>query len=249
MLRRIKNTVKSLFGNSCSASTSPDASVEITEDAVIDTFKSDPENPFLVSFPRTGSHWLRMLMELYFERPSLVRVFFYPEQSDYLTLHTHDLDLNVQRDRVLYLYREPVATIYSQMQYHEEDLNDSSRISYWSRLYGRHLQKWLDDESFTRQKTTLQYGRLKADTATEFSKVCDFFGVELDGKRFQEVSDRVSKQKVKSKTQHDSQVVDLREQYERRRTRFRDEQGKEVWRYVLEDRSSLATHFASAPAD
>ena len=37
-------------------------------------YTANLQNPFLISFPRTGSHWLRMLCELYFERPTLVRL-------------------------------------------------------------------------------------------------------------------------------------------------------------------------------
>ena len=79
-------------------------------------FEDNPDNPYLVSFPRTGSHWLRMVMERYFGRPSLVRVFYYPERNDFLTLHTHDLELDVQRRNVIYLYRDPVETVFSQMR-------------------------------------------------------------------------------------------------------------------------------------
>ena len=41
----------------------------------VDLAYEDITFPFLVSFPRTGSHWLRMLMELYFDKPSLTRSF------------------------------------------------------------------------------------------------------------------------------------------------------------------------------
>lgn len=128
---------------------------------VIQSFAANPANTFLVSFPRTGSHWLRMIMELYFGRPSLTRVFYYPECSDYLTLHTHDLDLQVERSHVIYLYRNPVDTIFSQLSYHKERLGDHERITYWSDLYGRHLDKWLQQESFTTHKIILTYEALK----------------------------------------------------------------------------------------
>ena len=118
-------------------------SMVISDRATIETFIRGPHNSFLVSFPRTGSHWLRMLMELYFGQPSLVRVFYYPERKDYLTLHTHDLELDEEYSSVIYLYRDAVDTIYSQLRYHQEDINSHERIAYWSDLYGRHLDKWL----------------------------------------------------------------------------------------------------------
>jgi hypothetical protein len=220
-----------------------DDSPEIRDRAAIEAFTANPENTFLVSFPRTGSHWLRMLMELYFERPSLRRVFFYPEVEDYLTLHTHDLDLTVERRRVIYLYREPVATIYSQLRYHEEDTSDIARVHHWSELYGRHLDKWLAAESFTTQKTLLRYDRLKADTAAEFAKVCAHVGEPFEAGHFGVVAEQVSKQRVKERTAHDPQVVKLERSYEEARRRFRASQGPRVWAYVLDGRPHLEAHF------
>ena len=131
------------------------ASFVINDQSVIEAFTKDSTNTLLISFPRTGSHWLRMLAELYFGRPSLVRVFYYPNRQDYLFLHTHDLDLSVKSSRVIYLYRAPVDTIYSQLRYYDESPNDRARVIYWADLYGRHLDKWLCSERFTTQKTIL----------------------------------------------------------------------------------------------
>jgi hypothetical protein len=105
------------FRSSCNPST-------IADQVVLRKHLEDPEFPFLVSFPRTGSHWLRMLLELYFERPLLTRTFFFPEKDNYLLLHTHDLELDVKRHNVMYIYRDPVDTIYSQIKYHKEDSKD-----------------------------------------------------------------------------------------------------------------------------
>ena len=49
----------------------------ISDQKIWQKYTSNPEFPYLVSFPRTGSHWLRNVMELYFEKPSLTRVFLY----------------------------------------------------------------------------------------------------------------------------------------------------------------------------
>ncbi len=39
---------------------------------VVDYLRSNPDLPYLISYPRTGSHWLRLVMEEYFDKPSLV---------------------------------------------------------------------------------------------------------------------------------------------------------------------------------
>lgn len=219
-------------------------SIAVTDQQVLRAFQSDPSNTFLVSFPRTGSHWLRMLMELYFEQPSLVRVFYYPERTDYLTYHTHDLDLDVQHPRVVYLYREPVATIYSQMRYHEEDLSDQARIAYWSDLYGRHLEKWLVQEAFTTHKTVLTYEAMRRDLPGEFRKLAEHFGAALDEGRLREVAEQISKAEVKRKTQHDEQVVQLQSNYSVSRETFREQQADAVWAALLDGREHLRSFFA-----
>jgi hypothetical protein len=162
-------------------------------------FLSDQNNTLLVSFPRTGSHWLRVLMELYFEKPSLVRVFYYPERKDYLTYHTHDMKLDIEHPTVLYLYRDPVDTIYSHLRYHKESVDDRNRVSYWSDIYGRHLDKWLAKEGFTRKKTVLRYENFKADMATEFAKVTQHFGMDLDKEKLALIASRVTHEEVKKR--------------------------------------------------
>ena len=112
------NKISSVIGRKWDAKQRAyEGSMQISDQTIIDKFIANPDNTFLVSFPRTGSHWLRMLTELYFGRPSLVRVFYYSERQDFLMLHAHDLELDVERLRVIYLYRHPVETIFSQLYY------------------------------------------------------------------------------------------------------------------------------------
>lgn len=209
-----------------------------------DAFTANPSNPFLVSFPRTGSHWFRMVAELYFERPSLVRAFYYPEKTDYLFLHTHDLDLDVQRQRVIYLYRDPVPTIYSQLTYHKDALNDYERIRHWAEIYGKHLDKWLYRETFTTQKLVLTYEAMKADLTAIFAQVTAWYGESLDHARLGHAAAQVTKDEVKQKTTHDPQVVKLDQTYDISREAFREQQGAFVWEVVLEGRAHLRESFA-----
>lgn len=220
-----------------------DGSMAITGQDVIEKFVLNTENTFLVSFPRTGSHWLRMIMELYFARPSLVRVFYYPDVTEYLTLHTHDIDLDVERGRVIYLYRDPVDTIFSQLNYYGEPITERERIVYWSDLYGRHLDKWLHSEQFTKHKTILTYEGLKQDIAAEFTKIVQHFGLSLDGKQLAKATGQITKDEVKRKTQHDKQVIPLASTYEVDRREFRNHQGDLVWETLLKDREYLVKCF------
>ena len=182
-------------------------------------------------------------MERYFSKPALVRAFYFKDADEFTCLHTHDLDLSVQRQDVIYLYRDPVDTIYSQMKYHKEDLNDRDRIIYWAQLYGKHLFKWLIEECVSKHKTIIRYEGLKRSIVDEFSKVCSHFGEECDGDRLLEVADSITKERVKEKTTHDPQVVSLASDYEAERAWFRSEYGNLVWDNVLEGREQLKEQF------
>lgn len=188
-------------------------SIQINDPAVINNLISDPEFPYLISFPRTGSHWLRMIMELYFKTPSLVRIFYFKESTRFTCYHRHDEDLSLVRKNVLYLYRHPVDTVYSQMNYYRENPSDAERVRHWATLYGRHLQKWLIEETFTTKKTILTYEEMKNDLTAAFSKVCTHFSVALDRGRLAEASKIVTREEVKKRTLHDPQVVNLTEEY------------------------------------
>lgn len=195
-------------------------SVLIEDEELILRHVANEDFPFLVSFPRTGSHWLRMLMELYFEKPALVRAFFYHDKKAFLMLHTHDMAFEVERRNVIYLYRDPVETVYSQIKYEKQDVNSSEVVKYWSDYYRKHLEKWLIEETFTTKKTLIRYDRLMSGMETEFEKLSSHFGEEIDSGRLQQVCGQVSKDELKKKTKHDGQVVNLSSEYADHRTIF-----------------------------
>jgi hypothetical protein len=237
MLQRLRN----LFNKS----NPPDATESSlrVDQQIVERFESVSDNPFLVSFPRTGSHWLRMMLELYFQRPTLVRAFYFPESQDFLLRHHHDMDLHVERRNVIYLYREPVATIYSQLRYENEPLDAADRIAYWTDLYGRHLDKWLVQENFTTKKTVVTYEGLMSNLATEFAYVTAHFGRKVDSEHLHEVAAQVTKNEVKSKTVHDEKVVTMGERYEISREAFREQQASYVWACLFKDREHLQQYF------
>lgn len=185
-------------------------------------FISNPEFPYLVSFSRTGSHWLRMMMELYLEKPSLKLLFFtdVEQAKDYSCYHTHDMDLQVRPRNVIYLYRNPVETIFSQMTYHEQDLTDVELVLAWADHYARHVKWWVLDEDFTSKKVILTYEGLKNDIEGEFKKISEFFGVPYDQELVNSVAANVSKEKISEKTKHDPKVINLDNEYSSRRQKF-----------------------------
>jgi hypothetical protein len=205
-------------------------SIQVNDKKTIEKFTSNPDFPFLISFPRTGSHWLRMIMELYFQKPSLVRIFYYKDAVDFTCYHRHDEDLSIQRQNVIYLYRCPVETIYSQLNYYQEDIYDRKRIMYWADLYGRHLAKWLLQEEFTTRKTVITYEGMKKHMEGEFKKICDHFSVIFNRERLQPALTMVTKTEVKRKTVHDRQVINMSHRYKVEKKKF----GKDQSAFIMD---------------
>ena len=163
-------------------------------------------------------------------------------------LHTHDLELNVERQNVIYLYREPVETIFSQLVYWKEDTGNRERVMHWADLYGRHLDKWLCAEHFTRRKTVLTYEGMKRDLPEEFQKITRHFDAPFDAVKLQHAVSRVTKDEVKKKTRHDPQVIQLGDEYAKARTDFAKRQGRLVWDAILGHRQSLEQYFPERSA-
>lgn len=224
-------------------------SLAIGDPAVIDAFASDPNNTTMVSFPRTGSHWLRMMVELYFERPTLTRNFYWPDSRDFILIGTHDLDLDVERRVVLYLYRDPVETIYSLIRYYRDDPADPAQVARWLPLYVDHLGKWLVDERFTSRKTVVRYDRLRSDPFAEFTKVIQHFGGDVDRRRIEGVVAQVTKDAVRAKVgADDPQVIPVAADYLALRSRFDEQFGALIWTTLGADRRGLGRFFSDQPS-
>lgn len=189
-------------------------SIAVYDKKRIESFISKPAFPFLISFARTGSHWLRMIMELYIEKPSLVRIFYYKDAEDFTCYHRHDEDLNIERENVIYLYRHPVDTIYSNLCYFDENIHDIKKIEFRSKLYGHHLKKWLLEENFTSKKTIVSYEGMQGDIDRQFKKICRHFSVPFKQKKLRDAVCRVTKDKVQRKTPHDPKVINLSKDYQ-----------------------------------
>lgn len=205
----------------------------------LDQAYKNKDYPFLISFPRTGSHWLRMMMELYFEKPALTRAFYFHQATDFTCVHHHDVDLKLFRKNFLYLYRDVPSTVYSQMSYDKENLKNLHRIKYWSTIYALHLEKYLLNDNFSQKKVVLTYEGLVSDLPNEFRKICDFFHSDFNKDRLQSISGKIDKRKLKEKTGHDKQVVNLTSSYKQNRQEFIDKHKKLIFNTVLSVNSDL----------
>lgn len=225
-------------------------SCAIRDEDALRAFEEDPDRTWLVSFPRTGSHMVRLVAELYFDQPLLPRTFYHPLAEDYLLRHTHDRELTVRPGRAIYLYREPVATVFSELRYRHGASWPDARLEEVAAEYGRHLARWLLRGDVTRDRTCLTYGEIVRGPVEAVGKLCRHFGRPLDEERARRVWEKVTREEVHRKTRHDERVVGEKdEEYRRARADFRQERAREVRAAILEVDAALATVLDRLAAD
>lgn len=222
-------------------------SCRVRGEGTVGDFLADGDNTVLVSFPRTGSHMVRMVLELYFDRPLLPRTFYHPLADDFLLHHTHDKELDFSHPTVIYLFREPVDTVFSELRYRGRSGHDGVTAERIARHYGRHLARWTLEEDFTRRKTIITYEATLARPLEAVAHLCEHFGAELDESRARAAWNRVSKDEVARKTRHDPKVVKKRRDgYTRAREEFRREYGDRVRRVIADVDSRLPAMLQAA---
>lgn len=171
--------------------------------------------PVFISFPRTGSHWINCLAELYFDRPRLrhARVSLLPDRSrtDYMWIHDHD-DLCQQpvlpHKNVIYLYRNPVATVYSNLMYSQFEAHKTAdvyqnldfceqAVESLALRYRSNLLKWLTNPQF-HAKTVIRYERAVADPMSALRQFVDHFSVVWQPAKALELIQFVTKERLAS---------------------------------------------------
>jgi len=219
--------------------------------------------PLFISYPRTGAHWINAVTELYFDVPRLpIRrsTFLDPDRDDWCWFHDHDtiawdklhLRNNTQRfqipGKVLYLYRDPVDTVFSWIVYNFnqgqslnfmtlERLNDL--VVAVSLQYRDHLTKWLVEyTSLVPRKTVgIRYENFKKDPITEFQKIVEYweqsdaYNPELAQSCFDIVTpEALTKRRTEPNTLSDFMLTD---EYKKERSAFREKYEDQIYSIVL----------------
>jgi len=214
------------------------------------------EYPLFISYPRTGAHWLNCVMELYFDRPRLRKkrvTFLDPAREDWMWFHDHDIFLEIKHEDVLYLYRVPVDTIFSNIAY--ELVNSRWRIFYiltnrtpltvpekvvlWHcRRYREHLIKWLTGPN--KARTRITYDKIRTETESEFKKICDHFSVAFNPDRMYQAFEKASKENIVNKAEKLGGFPGMRkdmlkEKYKDLRSDFKEKWQERIGEEIMTD--------------
>jgi hypothetical protein len=202
-----------------------------------------PGLPLLVSFPRTGSHWLRVFLERWFDRPLMTRSFFEHASSDYLLSHTHALDDAfdaVARERpVVYLHRSVLPTVFSELTYrHGEAGCDQAwaEVAGVADAYREHLAKWLGADAPAADRCVVAYEQLLDEPMPALDRVVRFLGGSLDESGAEQMWASCTHDLVAERTTHDPRVVARDRDLQQRRDVFRYRFGRRILERFETDR-------------
>ena len=186
----------------------------------------DNSTPYYVGVSRSGSHWIRLVLEGYLDGKSPISSFIackddinvlYSILNDFKG--THDMQLDFVYDNVIYLYRNPTDCIFSNLKYDGTDISDKSAVDYYLNIWVSHIQKWVYDERFTKNKVILSYEKLKNNFVDEFSKLLAFLNIEINTDKIIQSNQTYTKSKIREIV-HDKKVINNDSDYELQRNIF-----------------------------
>jgi hypothetical protein len=188
--------------------------------------QDDLNFPRLISYPRCGSHWFRYIMEYTLEMPCIVSSYKFsnPNIDQCWGLHIHDRRLDnsdcpptKNLKKVIYLWRNPVDVIYSQLRYDgnlPDVLTTSSAealnfgVDYLIHEYGSHLQRYRFNNSDIGEILEITYEQMREDTKGIISKSMEFLNLKFDKQKLQKVISECTKLKI-SQGINDRSAIDM----------------------------------------
>lgn len=170
------------------------------------------ELPRLVSFPRTGSHWFRYVMEIATGTPAIVSSYYFPNPDKCWGLHIHDRWLDNQdvpptRDlhKVIYLFRDGRDTVYSMLRYDKTIPNDwngepseiiDREVRAITSQYEAHLMRWRFNREDIKSCLEIRYEDMMKDATSIFEKVLNFLSLECDKEKLSFAIQEATKDKI-----------------------------------------------------
>lgn len=170
------------------------------------------ELPRLVSFPRTGSHWFRYIMEITIGMPAIVSSYYFPNPDKCWGLHIHDRWLDNQdvpptRDlhKVIYLFRGGRDTIYSMLRYDKTIPNDwngdpnkliDKEVREVTSQYKSHLERWRFKREDIKECLEIRYEDMMNNAVLTFEKTFDFLSMEYSREKLNFAIQEATKDKI-----------------------------------------------------
>lgn len=213
-------------------------------ESVFDYWKRK-DSVILVSYYRTGTHYLLMCLEKYFNQHVLLEKSYFYEPSfdtkNILLQHFHDPRLGLKHSNVIYLYRQPTDVVFSRVYVlNHGNAFCSGLIDSVTREYLKNIEKWILEFPLygleIKEKTVIRYENLLNNFFSEFSKVVEHLCNKVDINKIKNVQSSITKDVVRQRTVSKNIIpVDLN--YENKRREFSFKYKIPIEQIFFEDRN------------
>ena len=163
-------------------------------------YKLNPNNPYLISYPRCGSHYLRLFLEEYVRKPTLPSHILHHTNKEYFLYHDHGANPRFIYNNYIYLYRDPVDAIYSYLIYNNTNTKDKKTINRFAIHFAWSLSKYcIDDNSSQNKALIVKYENLLNKPTKTFSKVLNHLKVDVDYSKINNLVEKIDKKYTNEK--------------------------------------------------
>ena len=192
--------------------------------------------PLLCTYPRSGSHWLRMILERITDRPTVPRAFLCHPCNNPILRHLHDRTFRYRRtdQPAVILFRHPLPTMYSYVVYRKwgvRSVRDADLFRQVNRMK-RWLNKWVNQAPPSKQYMRMRYEELVKYPSEYVSRVLAFLPTTQDrpwsASEIEAAVREFSVERVSKLATWNKRVISLRTDKARRRKDFIQRRGEEI---------------------
>ena len=207
-----------------------------------------PNAVAVVGFYRTGTHWLCRLIQEYFGHLIVNRgegEGFGSVAPPWGFFHHDILGYMDAPHRAVYLYRDPVDTMFSWSQMVGTWEYTWDNIRSGAEKYGKHLARWLAP-GYAMHLAVMRYERMRED----FPRICLLANQEVNEGRLDCIFARATEERRLTTREHNQRWdFPTGPEYADARAGFRSEHAALVWKTVLAGREWLQLHFDHLPEE
>ena len=200
--------------------------------------------PYIISFQRSGSHWLHCALELATGKRRVfmpfgiappLQITFAPKEWEIRWVHAHGCPVR-PTGKVIYLYRDPTDVLYSvyrvRLQSPIPPKSEDDFVTNVGRILQAHLVRWLLSEDKADHR--VRYEEMAANSVGTVAKVAGWLGLRVirDTAADEVTRERLARSRVEGFTAHFNADM-LEPDYEEQRIAFRARNADRVRELVV----------------
>lgn len=199
----------------------------------------------MVSYPRSGSHMIRIILEQYTNRPLIPRTFLHYDKSNPILCHFHYYFENYSNERIIFLYRNPVDVVFSHIVFDKNEINIKN-VNIYVEKYIEHFKYWMIKNT-EKNIFIIKFENFLKNSEKIFIDILKYIDENIiyDEEKFQNIYKKTNKKYISELTNDipllKNRVICQDENYENKREEFKNNFKNYI--FDLMEKNKLLTYF------